>query len=177
VTTPAAPTAPTAPTAPIAPTAPLGAIPSWDELVKLLLPAGKLTELTWYPNDVHVRADLYRQLLMNVALGYFVYFQSDPDHPDWTPFMNSVFLLQPNPDDTYFLAHVRGSGIYRIGGERGSVRLLTYAADSQPLPVMKRVPLSEVRRYLPAATPVVSTGERDRLLRARARGAQLRRRW
>jgi len=54
-----------------------------------------------------VRADSYRQLLMNVALGYFAYFQSDPDHSDWTSFMYSVFLLRPNPDDTYLLAHVR----------------------------------------------------------------------
>jgi hypothetical protein len=36
--------------------------------------------------------------------------------------------------------------------------------------------LSEVRRHLPA-TPVVSPAERDRRLRARIRGAQLRRRW
>ena len=109
----------------------IGALPSWEELINLLVPAGKLMELTWYPHDVPLRADLYRQLLMNVALGYFVYFQSDPDHPDWTPFLNSVFLLQPNPDDTYFLAHVRGSGIYRISGERGSVRLLTFSTGAR----------------------------------------------
>jgi len=109
----------------------IDAIPSWNELVALLLPAGSLTELTWYPQDERVRADLYRQLLMNVALGYFMYFQSDPDHPDWIPFLNSVFLLQPNPDDTYFLAHVRGSGVYRICGERGSVRLLTFSTGAR----------------------------------------------
>ena len=108
-----------------------GAIASWEELINLLVPAGKLADLTWYPHDVPVRAELYRQLLMNVALGYFLYFQSDPDHPDWTPFMNSVFLLQPNPDDTYFLAHVRGSGVYRIFGERGSVRLLTFSTGAR----------------------------------------------
>ena len=107
------------------------AIPSWEELINLLVPAGKLADLTWYPHDVPVRAELYRQLLMNVALGYFLYFQSDPDHPDWTPFMNSVFLLQPNPDDTYLLAHVRGSGVYRICGERGSVRLLTFSTGAR----------------------------------------------
>jgi hypothetical protein len=110
---------------------PAGAIPAWEELVSLLVPAGSLTELTWYPHDVGVRADLYRQLLMNVALGYFLYFQSDPDHPDWTPFLNSVFLLQPNPDDTYYLAQVRGSGVYRISGERGSVHLLTFATGAR----------------------------------------------
>lgn len=113
------------------PERPNGATPAWEELVKLLVPAGELTALTWYPGDAAVRTELYKQLLMNVALGYFVYFQSDPDHPDWTPFLNSVFLLQPNPDDTYYLAHLRGSGVYRISGERGSVRLLTFSTGAR----------------------------------------------
>lgn len=101
------------------------ALRSWDDYVDLLKPAGQLVQLTWEPEDEQTRAELYRQLAMNVALGYFMYFQSDPDHPDWTPFLNSVFLLQPNPDDTYFLAPLCGEGSYRIVGERGSVHLLT----------------------------------------------------
>ena len=63
------------------------------------------------------------------------------------------------------------------GYTSGTVMGRWYAADSRPLPAMRRVPLSEVRRHLPAATPVVSAAERDRRLRARTRGAQLRRRW
>ena len=45
--------------------------------------------------------------------------------------MNSVFLLQPNPDDTYFLAHVRGSGIYRISG-RARQRALAHLLHRRP---------------------------------------------
>lgn len=52
---------------------------------------------------------MYRQLLMNLSQGYFLYFQADADHPDWAPFLNSVYLLQPNPDDTYLLAPVRAT--------------------------------------------------------------------
>ena len=97
----------------------------WSEYVELLKPAGQLRDLLLDPASEQLRADLYRQLLMNVSLGYFLYFQSSPEHPDWAPFLNSVFLLQPNPDDTYLLAPVRGDGIYRISGTRGTVKLLT----------------------------------------------------
>jgi hypothetical protein len=92
--------------------------------------AEELAALTWEPASVTLRAELRRQLLMNHSLGFFLYFQADPDHPDWSPFLNSVFLLQPNPDDTYYLARVRGDGVYRISGERGSVRLLTFTTGA-----------------------------------------------
>lgn len=98
----------------------------WGEHLDRLKVADELMKLTWAPQDERLRAELYRQLLMNLSLGYFLYFQADADHPDWTPFLNSVFLLQPNPDDTYFYAPVRGDGVYRIAGERGSVKLLTF---------------------------------------------------
>jgi hypothetical protein len=50
-------------------------------------------------------------------------------------------------------------------------------SDSTPLPTVKKVPLAELRKHLPADTPVVSAQERDATLRLRRRGAQLRRRW
>lgn len=92
--------------------------------------ADGLAALTWDPDSPALRAELRQQLLMHLSLGYFLYFQADPDHPDWSPFLNSVFLLQPNPDDTYYLARIRGDGVYRIRGERGSVRLLTFTTGA-----------------------------------------------
>lgn len=100
---------------------------SWAEYIELLRPAGELDGLLLDPESEQLRAELYRQLLMNVALGYFLYFQSTPEHPDWAPFLNSVFLLQPNPDDTYLLAPVSGDGVYRVCGTRGTVKLLTFS--------------------------------------------------
>ena len=76
----------------------------WSDYVELLKPADDLVGLTFDPASEQLRAELYRQFLMNLSLGYFLYFQSDADHPDWAPFLNSVYLLQPNPDDTYQLA-------------------------------------------------------------------------
>lgn len=87
--------------------------------------AGKLWARTWAPDNEQIRAELHRQIMMNLSLGYFVYFQSTPDHPEFMPFLNSVYLLQPNPDDTYHTAHIGGDGVYRISGDRGSVHLLT----------------------------------------------------
>ena len=93
----------------------------WSEYVDLLKPAGELRSLLLDPESEQLRAELYRQLLMNLSSGYFLYFQSSPEHPDWAPFLNSVFVLQPNPDDTYLLAPLRGDGVYRISGTRGTV--------------------------------------------------------
>ena len=98
----------------------------WSDYVDLLKPAEDLIGLTFDPQNEQLRAELYRQFLMNLSLGYFLYFQADSDHPDWAPFLNSVFLLQPNPDDTYLLAPVRGDGVYRVVGNRGTVKLLTF---------------------------------------------------
>jgi hypothetical protein len=99
----------------------------WSEYVDLLKPGGELIRDTFFPQSELLRGELYRQLVMNVALGYFIYFQSDADHPDWAPFLNSVFMLQPNPDDTYFNAHLNATGTYHIVGERGSVKILSFS--------------------------------------------------
>jgi Protein of unknown function (DUF1214) len=109
----------------IAQTRSAGAPAAWDDYVDLLRACGELNALTQSPDSDQLRAELYRQFAMNIALGYFMYFQSDSSHPDWAPFLNSVFMLQPNPDDVYFNAYVDSAGTYRIVGERGSVRLLT----------------------------------------------------
>jgi hypothetical protein len=102
-----------------------GVVAPWDQYVDLLRSAGELNALTAAPHDDQLRAELYRQFAMNIALAYFMYFQSDATHPDFTPFLNSVFLLQPNPDDVYLHAYLDPAGTYRIVGERGTVRLLT----------------------------------------------------
>jgi hypothetical protein len=101
------------------------AIAPWNDYVDLLRSAGELNALTCAPDDDQLRAELYRQLAMNLSLAYFMYFQSDAVHPDWNPFLNSVFLLQPNPDDVYLNAYVDPSGTYRIVGERGTVKILS----------------------------------------------------
>ena len=82
----------------------------WNEYVDLLKPAGELIAKTWAPDNPQVQADLCRQLAMNLSQGYFLYCQSTPQHPDWAPFENSVFMLQPNPDAVYYYSPVSGDG-------------------------------------------------------------------
>jgi hypothetical protein len=42
------------------------------------------------------------------------------------PLWNSVFLLQPNPDDVYYYAPLDGTKRYRIVGDRGTIRMVNF---------------------------------------------------
>jgi hypothetical protein len=85
-----------------------------------------LMKLSPAPDDSQFRFELYQVLLNTMAQAYFLQFQSTPENPDWAPVYNSVFTVQPNPDDAYMQAPIRGDLEYRIVGERGSVYLLTF---------------------------------------------------
>lgn len=63
------------------------------------------------------------------------------------------------------------------GFKEGTIYGRWYGCDSNPLPTLKRVPLAELRRHLPADTPVVTPEQRALELRDRVRAAQRRRRW
>ncbi|BBZ77101.1 hypothetical protein MANY_24380 [Mycolicibacterium anyangense] len=101
---------------------------SWAEYVDLLKDAADLETTLWDPDDVDLRAALYRQFAMSLSQGYFLYFAAaDPRQPDWVPFENSAFLAQPNPDAVYHYAAVDGTGVYRIRGRRGTVPVVGFA--------------------------------------------------
>jgi hypothetical protein len=102
---------------------------AWNDYVDLLRPAADVLAITWFPEDEQTRAELYRQLVMNLAQGYVWFFQSTPEHPDWMPFENSIFLLQPNPDAIYHMAPVSGRGVYRVVGKRGTTRVMGFATS------------------------------------------------
>ena len=50
-------------------------------------------------------------------------------------------------------------------------------ASDFPDPTITKVPVADVRQYLPADTPVVTPADRKERLRVRREGAQLRRIW
>ena len=103
----------------------------WSTYVDLMKSAADLEKELWLPNDETLRAALYRQFAMNLSQGYFLYFQSTPDHPDWMPFEHSVFLAQPNPDAVYYWAPVSGDGVYRITGQRGNAPVVGFAIGNK----------------------------------------------
>src|ERR1700743_2757139 len=84
---------------------------------------------TWHPSDPHYRADVFRQTMTSLSYAYFAYFHATPEHPDWAPLWNPVFTLQPNPDDIYVQSPIRGDLTYRISGNRGTCRILSFTSQ------------------------------------------------
>lgn len=97
----------------------------WDAYCDRLKAGGELIAGSWLGDDPLNAAEIHRQLIMDLGLGYMLNMASDPAYPDLVPFLNNVFLNQPNPDDTYVACALDGSGTYRLSGDRGSVHLLT----------------------------------------------------
>jgi hypothetical protein len=63
------------------------------------------------------------------------------------------------------------------GFREGGIYGRWYEADSCPTPEIRRVKLAELRKHLPADTPVVTPDDRADELRRRVRACQRRRRW
>ena len=84
---------------------------------------------TWKPDDPRYRADIYRQIMMNLSYSYFAYFHADAEHPDWAPLWNPVYLQQPNPDTIYLYAPMRGDLTYRVSGNRGTCHSLVFSTQ------------------------------------------------
>lgn len=85
---------------------------------------------TWRPEDPTYRADLYRQTMTSLSFAYFMYFHADAEHPDWGPLWNPVYTLQPNPDDIYVFSPIRGDLTYRVSGNRGTCKILSFTTSA-----------------------------------------------
>lgn len=84
---------------------------------------------TWHPEDSAYQADVYRQTMTSLSYSYFAYFHATPEHPDWAPLWNPVYTLQPNPDDIYLYAPLRGDLVYRVSGNRGTCKILSFTTQ------------------------------------------------
>ncbi len=84
---------------------------------------------TWRPDDPAYRADVYRQAMTSLSYAYFAYFHADAEHPDWAPLWNPVYTLQPNPDDIYLQSPIRGDLTYRVSGNRGTCKILSFTTQ------------------------------------------------
>jgi hypothetical protein len=105
---------------------------STPDLFDLLAPLqGAIDNLenTWRPEDRAYQADGYRQTLTSLSYAYFHYFHADAEHPDWAPLWNPVFTLQPNPDDIYVQSPIRGDLTYRVSGNRGTCKILSFTSQ------------------------------------------------
>ena len=102
--------------------------PLFDYLKPLELAVDELAN-TWRPDDPEYRADVYRQIMMQFSYSYFAFFHADPEHPDWAPLWNPVYTLQPNPDDIYYYCPISSDYSYRISGNRGTVKMVTFTTQ------------------------------------------------
>ena len=84
---------------------------------------------TWRPDDPAYLADIFRQTMTSLSFSYFAYFHATPEHPDWSPLWNPVYTLQPNPDDIYLYSPLRGDLTYRVSGNRGTVKVLSFTTQ------------------------------------------------
>lgn len=84
---------------------------------------------TWRPGDPAYIADVYRQAMTSLSYSYFAYFHADAEHPDWAPLWNPVYTLQPNPDDIYLQSPIRGDLTYRVSGNRGTCKILSFTTQ------------------------------------------------
>jgi hypothetical protein len=102
------------------------------DLFALLAPLQEVEDSllnTWHPEDPAFRADVFRQTMTSLSYSYFMYFHATPEHPDWSPLWNPVYTLQPNPDDIYLHAPLRGDLVYRVSGNRGSCKILSFTTQ------------------------------------------------
>jgi hypothetical protein len=95
---------------------------------------------TWRPDDPNYRADLYRQTMTSLSFAYFMYFHADAEHPDWGPLWNPVYTLQPNPDDIYVFSPIRGDLTYRVSGNRGTCKILSFTTQAVMSGTVDRMP-------------------------------------
>jgi hypothetical protein len=103
---------------------------------------------------------------------------------DWVNRQSSLNDVQARVDDDGFFRAVvsrQDPGIHnwldKADFPWGILQMRLYRASDFPEASVTKVPVAEVRRHLPADTPVVTAAERQELLRLRREGAQLRRIW
>ena len=109
------------------------------------------------------------------------------------PYFNAVEYVYRLSSTNGHFAHVASDGrFYAVlslkdpgvpnwldtaGYKQGTIYGRWYDCDSHPMPKLTRVKLADIRKHLPADTPVVTPEQRDEELRQRVRGCQRRRRW
>ncbi len=86
---------------------------------------------SWHPDDPEFQADTMRQTMASLSYAYFAYFHADAEHPDWAPLWNPVFTLQPNPDDIYLQSPISGALTYRVSGNRGTCKILSFTTQKK----------------------------------------------
>lgn len=107
---------------------PSSANAAWSALTERLAQAGVTIRAMLPPGDEPVdEADMDRVLAMTFAQAYWMNFHADPATPEWLPFIGQLIPSGAiNPDTLYYSARVDPDGVYRLSGERGTIRMLDF---------------------------------------------------
>ena len=94
----------------------------WDDFIDKLRPIGSSAlSLAWNPGDKQVRRELSRTLLTQLVHGYVGEMYADPDYPEFVSTLGLLLnVAAPVPDFMYQGTPIRGNGVYRISGKRGT---------------------------------------------------------
>lgn len=83
---------------------------------------------------VTVTADIaegYRSLMHDLDVGIRLYFEGDPQRPEFQPIVSPTIKFQgDNPDALYFYTRIRGDRNYRIRGRRVGEAYLSFTVHS-----------------------------------------------
>lgn len=96
----------------------------WDEYIELLRGANHIQAHSTVQQDP---AQAAQYLFMTLAHAYALITRSNPDYPEFVPYINHVYnIAGPNPDTTYHWATIDGKNAYRISGQAGSVHMIDF---------------------------------------------------
>lgn len=99
----------------------------WQRFIEILKGADVALDKLYDPDDPYLRLQGVRSLAMSLAHSYYTLMSIDPDRPFFHPHYNNVIVSGgPNADFTYHFCVLDGKGVYRITGERGTSRFITF---------------------------------------------------
>jgi Protein of unknown function (DUF1214) len=100
----------------------------WDQCLDEMRSAGRFIDTSIVPADSDdMAAEAVDYLLMTLASAYVLMTRSDPDYPEFLPWVGHVFNYgAPNPDATYYYTTIDGNGSYRIAGNRNTVHWVNF---------------------------------------------------
>lgn len=99
---------------------------AWLAMIDALAPVGqRVADLALRADDPLSRHESWRHLTMGFAQGVFESVQGGPDYPEFVPHLNhAINIAAPPPDYIYQMSFVRGEGVYRLSGFRGTCRFV-----------------------------------------------------
>ena len=114
----------------------------WLEFANELGKAGlRIHELADGARTKEQQGEVNQALTWALTAAVLAFSRMDPDYPEWIPILNSAMLgINNNHDNVYLITRIRGSGSYKIEGDRGRLKFL----------------LLELSNGLPAVTPTTS---------------------